>query len=238
MPVVIPLWFYDFGSIMYIFAALIGALLSYFSFKIWAYSQKYNHKLLFMSFLFITGSFALLAMSNTYNLFTFQECAPNCTLPTSTESWAVNLAGNYGYYILSVAGYFLFALAYTKKKFGIGKAFPIAIAPVSVEFLIPGTDIFVLYPFETSLFQVFHFISIALLAYIVYKTASNYMSSRNPLSLLVLMGFSFVFLYHVLMYALPFSAIFFAVAHFSLLLGFIALLVMLVRVRSSGGTKI
>jgi hypothetical protein len=238
MQVVIPIWFYDFGSMMYIFAAIIGALLSYFSFKIHSFSQKDHHRLLYTSFMFITGGFVLLAATNTYNLFNFEECAPNCSIATSIESNILNNIGNYGYYLTSIIGYVLFAMTYYKKKNKIGKMFPLMSGVTGLQILIPGQDIFVMYPFETSFFQAFHFISIALLAYIVYKTFSNYMSSRYPLSLLVSIGFAFILVYHVLMYALPFSAIFFAMAHFSLLLGFIALLVMLVRVRSSGRAKI
>lgn len=238
MQVVIPIWFYDFGSVMYIFAAIIGALLTYFSFKVHAYSRKRSHRLLYTGFMLATAGFALLAATNTYNLANFQECAPNCTISDETESTLFNTAGNYGYYALSLVGYLMFAMAYMKRRLKLGKIFPAVAGAVTIEFLIPGRDVFVLYPFETSFFQVFHLVSMLLLGYVVYKTAQGFVETRNSMSLLVVTGFSFILLYHVLMYALPFSATFFAAAHFSLLLGFISLLVMLVRVRESAGKKV
>jgi len=90
--------------------------------------------------------------------------------------------------------------------------------------------LFVLYPFETIFFQPFHLVSAILLLLIVIKTFSLYKKSKSKLSLLVPAGFAAILVYHMLMFSLAFSPLFFAFAHLSLLAGFGALLVMLVKV--------
>lgn len=238
MQVIIPLWFYEYGSVMYLFAATIGILLSYFSYRIFELTKRKYHQTLAIAFFLITAGFVALEITNTYNFVSFESCAPSCQIPSSGIIYERNIVGNYIYYITSIGGYILLAMSYRKLRIKIGKIFPAIIPAVGINILIPGQDIFIFYPFETSFFLVFHAISIVLLAYIAFKTGMNYVKTRDYLSFLVFLGFAFMMIYHILMYALSFSATFFALAHFSLLLGFISLLYMLVKVRAGGRAKI
>jgi hypothetical protein len=235
---------------MYFFAALIGGLLSYFSFKLFDYTRKRSHLFLLLSFLFITLGFVVLAVSNAFTLMHFEQCNPDCVI-TREQIFRWIVRGNYIYYATSIIGYSLFFLSYSMtEKRNINKKFlalmpalllPIAIFQplpqlvpqfdVNIRFPFPPPPVFVLYPFESSFFQPFHIISSILLLLIVYRTYLSYKQTKSKLSMLIPAGFAAILLYHVLMFSLPFSPLFFAFAHLSLLVGFGLLLSMLVKVR-------
>jgi hypothetical protein len=230
MTIIVPMWFYEFGSVMYFFAALIGLLLSYFSFKLYNFTRKRQHLLLNLSFVFITIGFIILAASNIYSILHFERCEPNCTITQQHLSWI--LYGNYSYYITSAVGYLLFLLSYPIFKKKERKKLFLQIAPIftfNVLFLQP---IYVLYPFENAYFQPFHLLSAILLFLIVIQTFGNYRKTKakTRVAALVPIGFAAILFYHVLMFSIPFSPLFFAFAHLSLLIGFTSLLLMLVKV--------
>ena len=104
MEVVIPLWFYEFGATMYLFAAIIGVLLTYFAHKIFSMTRHDHHRLLFASFTLLTIGFGILAFTNWHSFAYFNDCVPNCSLPEGFGSlW--NSTGNNIYYALSMASY-------------------------------------------------------------------------------------------------------------------------------------
>lgn len=250
MPIIIPIWFYEFGSVMYFFAAIIGLLLTYFSFKLYDYTRRRSHLFLLLSFIFITLGFIILTISNTYSHFHFEQCNPNCTI-TRQEIFTRIVLGNYLYYAASIIGYSLFLLSYSMderkfekrgksvRKLSLGMIPALAISiffqsqPLMA--LPPGfpplfEPIFVLYPFESRFFQPFQIISSIILLLIVIKTYSNYKKTKTDLSMLVPAGFAAILLYHILMFSIPYSPLFFAFAHLSLLVGFSLLLYMLAKV--------
>lgn len=230
MPVIIPIWFYEFGSVMYFFAAMIGLLLTYFSFKLYNYTRKRSHLLLNLSFIFITIGFIVLTVSNTYTHEHFEQCNPDCVI-TQQQIFNWVILGNYVYYFTSLIGYFLFLLSYSvSEKKQKRKLFFQFAPPLAVNILFPPQIIYVLYPFESVFFQPFQILSSVLLLFIVIKTFSIYKKSKSNLSLLVPAGFAAILFYHLLMLVLPFSPLFFAFAHLSLLIGFSLLLSMLVKV--------
>jgi hypothetical protein len=229
MTIIVPMWFYEFGSIMYFFAALIGLLLSYFSFKLYNYTRKRSHLLLNLSFVFITIGFIVLTASNTYSHLHFEQCTPNCVI-TQQQIFNWIILGNYIYYLTSIVGYTLFLLSYFKSEKRSSKRLFLQMLPPFAINILFQQPIFVLYPFESIFFQPFQVVSSILLLLIVLRTYSNYKRSKTRLALLVPAGFAAILLYHVLMFSLPFSPLFFAFAHLSLLAGFAALLVMLVKV--------
>lgn len=231
MVIIVPLWFYEFGSVMYFFAALIGFLLTFFSFRLYNYTRKKSHLLLNLSFVFITIGFVVLTLSNTYSFFHFEQCQPNCTI-TRQQIFEWIVLGNYAYYITSIIGYVLFLLSYSiyeakKKSKLLLQMLP---PPLAVNIFLQHQPVFVLYPFEAIFFQPFQLISSLLLFLIVLRTFSNYRKSKSKISLLVPMGFAAILFYHILMFSLPFSPLFFAFAHLSLLAGFTLLLLMLLKV--------
>lgn len=230
MPIIVPLWYYDFGSVMYFFAALIGILLTYFSFKLYNYTRKRSHLLLNLSFIFITLGFIVLTASNTYSDIHFEQCHPNCVI-TQQQIFNWVVLGNYIYYTTSLIGYFLLLLSYSMgEKKGWKKLFFQAAPPLAINILFQNQPVFVLYPFESIFFQPFQILSSIVLLFIVIKTFSNCKKAKTKLALLVPAGFGAILFYHILMFSLPFSPLFFAFAHLSLLAGFSMLLLMLVKV--------
>lgn len=230
MPIIIPLWFYQFGSVMYMVAAAIGLLLCYFSLRLYRYTGKREHMLLLAAFALITAGFVSIAASNTDSLMDFKECNPNCTIGSELPDFASIILGNYVYYATSLVGYFLLAYVYSGETKRRGRSFLAFLPMLPMGALSFGRDFFVLYPFETNLFHPFHIASVLLLAYIAYRAYTNYARDRSQPSMLVLAGFVFIMAYHALMFSTPFNPVLFAVAHLSLLIGFGSLLYMLVRV--------
>jgi hypothetical protein len=117
---------------------------------------------------------------------------------------------------------------YTKKR--DSKLFLEFIPAFAINIFLPPPQTFVLYPFENSFFQTFHLLSALFLALIVFRTFANYRKAKLKNSSLIPLGFAAMLFYHVLMFSVPFSPLFFAFAHLSLLIGFTSLLVMLAKV--------
>ena len=230
MPIIVPLWFYEFGSVMYFVAAIIGALLTYFSLKLYNITRKRPHLFLTLSFLFITIGFVILTGSNTYSHLRFEGCKPNCFI-SQQQIFTRIVVANDIYYLFSIVGYSLFLLSYPIFSQKGSKNLLMQVAPpLGASALLQGPPLYVLYPFESMFFQPFHIISAILLALIVMKTYSNYRKSKSDIAFLIPAGFSMILLYHILMFSVPFFPLFFAFAHLSLLAGFSLLLWMLVRV--------
>ncbi len=228
MAIVVPIWFYEFGSAMYLVATFAAILLSYYSFKLFSITSKKQHILFHAAFVFISFGLLALTVGNLYSYINFESCKPQCQFNPVDPTYFWIRFGNYGYYLATLIGYSLLALSYFKtnrmKIFAAG-------APMGIElfFQLQEADS-VLYPFMNSYFQIFHSASIVLLTYIAIKTFLNYFRTKTNDSLLVFSGFAAIEFYHVLMFLIPFDPSFFALAHFSLLFGFSSLLLMVAQV--------
>ena len=227
MVITVPLWFYEFGSAMYLVASFVGILLSYYSFKLFSLTSKKQHMLFHSAFIFITVGFIALTLGNLYSYVNFEHCKPECKINPQDPTYFWIRFGNYGYYFTTLVGYGLLALTYFKSK--RGKFFAMAPIGLDILFQFQGADA-VLYPFANNYFNAFHILSIILLTYIVTQTASNYFRTKSKYSLLVVAGFAFIEIYHLLMFLIAVNPTFFALAHFSLLVGFVSLLTMLMQV--------
>jgi len=296
---------------MYFLASAIAFLISYFSFRLYIYTNSRQHLLLLSAFSFITIGLAILAIGNIVSFFNFDECKPHCRIDPTDPTYLLIRFGNYGYYLTSLLGYGLLALSYFKINFfnfppyfasrskaprskpprnkvyhsksktsirksiiksigksirksisksigkSIGKSFsefrrerllltfsilpslllqpviiPALLPSVDINILFPTQEIFVLYPFVNPYFQTFHVLSSVLLAYIIFQILPSYLRHKSKLSRLVLLSFLAILSYHILMYILPISATFFALAHFALLVGFGMLLFLLIKVNA------
>jgi hypothetical protein len=237
MPIIVPLWFYEFGSVMYFFAAIIGFLLTYFSFKLYNYTKRKSHLFLNLSFAFITIGFIVLTASNTYSHINFEQCSPDCVI-TQQQIFNWIVLGNDIYYLTSLIGYALFLLSYFVSAKKDRKKLFFAVAPLLASSILfqPAPlpffqPLYVLYPFESMFFQPFQIVSSILVLLIVLRTYSNYKKTKAKFSSLIPAGFTAILFYHILMFSIPFSPLFFAFAHLSLLAGFSLLLFMLIKVQ-------
>lgn len=228
MAIIIPIWFYEFGMVMYLAAAVIGGMISYYSLKLYGFSNRRQHILLHAGFVFVTFGFLALAYANASAIVNFDTCHDHCSIYESNAVYGLISSANYGYYFTSIIGYMLIALSYTKEIFGAGRRL-FAVIPFT-GLVIPSQKSLVLYPFDTPLFQIFHIVAFAVMAYIVIRALAHYRRAPRKLSLLVLLGFCSILAYHIMMYAVALSPTFFALAHVALLAGFGAMLLMLVKV--------
>ena len=237
MAIPIPLLLYEFSTWIYFLAAIVGILLSYFSFKLYSMTGKREQRFLFYAMVFITIGFILLTIANVFGLSNFQSCFPLCQFDVTDPVYSLVIkSGNYIYYLTSLIGYTLLALTYLKsikiEKF-FGRFF--AFIPLNVTLLIETANIeFFLYPFGNFAFQLFHLLAIVILSYINFNTITNYLVLKTRHSFPVMIGFIFIGLYHFLMALTPFKPIIFGVAQFSLLAGLISLLWMLIQVNRRG----
>ncbi|TAL47398.1 hypothetical protein EPN87_03030 [archaeon] len=223
MAILIPFWYYQFGSVIYMLAAFVGVLLSYYSYKLYELGSTRTQLLFHSGFVFITAGLFAMALGNLYGYINFTSCQPICEFnQVDLTTYAVIKFANYGYYAASIIGYGLIALSYMKTRRKL-------LLPL-VSSLGIDTSTFVMFPFMNSYFQLFQVIAILILSYICMKTIHNYNTRKNKYSLHVMLGFVFIAAFHLLMFLLPFSRAFFALAHFSMLFGFGSLLYMLIQV--------
>jgi len=115
--IIIPLWFYEFGSLMYFLSSAVAFLVSYFSFRLYRYSGSRQHLFLSAAFAFITLGLVILTVGNVISYFNFEECKPNCKIDPTDATYMWIRLGNYGYYFTSAIGYALLALSYFKINF-------------------------------------------------------------------------------------------------------------------------
>jgi hypothetical protein len=239
MAIIIPLWFYEAGTVMCFFGAVISLLLTFFSFRLFNYTRRRSHMLLALSFVFMSIGFIIFGASTAYSLLNFEQCQPSCVI-TRPEIFDTIVMGNYIYYAASLAGYSLFLLSYMVPDSKRGRGSRLAMIPMLGAAIFfqgtPALPIFqpqptvVLYPFETILFQPFNIISSIILVLAVAKTLWGCWNAKKSMSLMVPAGFAAILVYHLMMIFMPVSAIFYAIAHLSLLAGFSILLMMLIRV--------
>jgi hypothetical protein len=221
MAILIPLWYYEFGSVIYLIATFVGLLLSYYSFKLYELGSKKKQMLFHFGFIFITAGLFAMALGNIYGYVNFVSCQPVCQINPSDLTYSIIRFGNYGYYLATLIGYALIALSYMGSA---RKLLPVVVT-VGV-----SNSTFVLYPFVNAYFQLFHLLSVLIVSYIGLKTIHNYNASKSKYSFYVMLGFIFIGVFHFLMLLIPFSEILYALAHFSMLLGFGSLLYMLIQV--------
>ena len=235
MAVLIPLWFYWFSTAIYVLASIVGVLLSYFSSRLYNLTQKKEHRRLFYAMVFITIGFIALSIANIHGFTNFQYCFPACQFDLTNSNYSLVIkGGNYLYYLTSMIGYILLSLSYLKsikiEKFSpfAGKYF--AFLPLNSVLLFETLWHGFLYPFDNFIFQLFHLLSIIVLAYINFNTITNYLVLKTKYSFPVMVAFLFIGAYHFLMALTPFKPIVFAAAHLSLLAGLLSLLYMMIQV--------
>jgi hypothetical protein len=211
----IPVWFYLFSSLAYCAAAVISALISYFSWKIYRKKRMKSNLLLSLGFAGLAVSFAILTFTSLFTYLYIPYLRGFLSLNR------VNVNGFNLYYIISVISYILLNLVYLPKKFVQKiKIFPVLFVPI--------------YYMSSS---AFHIVSIILVAIIAARTIFNFARSKSLNASLVMICFLAMVTHHILIYNLPFDIAFYLLAHVVLAAGFLSLLTMLIRVNMYGRKK-
>lgn len=204
-PPLIPVWFYSYSAIVYLLSAIIGFLVSYFSFRLYRMSSVKLNLILSLAFLALGFAFLSLTITSLYTYFYLPHFKQFQNLGL------VNRAGFNFYYIASLIGYLLILMIYLPKK--VKEKFFILYVPLWY------TDL-------TS----FHMISILFLSYVVVRNIVNFVKRVDLNSFLVMFAFISMIVFHILLLQISFSITLYLLAHSFLTIGFGALLFMLIRV--------
>lgn len=205
--VLIPVRFYGFDSVMYLISAIIGFLVSFYAFRLFELTEKKFHFYLYLGFTVLSMGLLTLAITSGYVYLNFFQTGQY--LGTDPYS-SVDDFGYWIYYATSLIGYALLTMMYLPEK---SKFLPLLI------------------PVWFKGFPYFQIAAFFLVSYIIFRSAVNYVKKRNLNTFLVLAAFTAIGLYHLLLFFTFFGKIIYVIAHFSLLAGFLALLIMLLRVR-------
>jgi hypothetical protein len=202
----IPIWFYLITSVIYSSSAIIGFLVSYFAFRAYRMTKNKVHLFLFLGFLILSLGFAILSATSIY-IYTTLEIYKSSSVSLNL----LNYQGFRSYYILSSIGYVLLTLMYLPKKV-MNKLF-ILYVPI----------------WYASSFN-FHLLSIILLLYVMIQSIINSIKKKNLNSYLVTFAFICLLVFHSLLLLTPFSQSMYVNANIFLIIGFLSLLIMLIRV--------
>lgn len=202
----IPLWFYLITSIIYSSSAIIGFLVSYFAFKAYKMTKNKSHLFLSLSFLVISLGFVALSSTSIY-IYTILQVYKTSAISLNL----LNYVGFRTYYILSSIGYVLLTLIYLPKK-AINKLF-ILYVPI----------------WYANSFN-FHVFSIVLLLLVMVRSIVNSIKRKNLNSYLVTIAFICLLVFHSLLLLTAFSQSIYITANVFLIIGFLSLLLMLIRV--------
>lgn len=202
----IPLWFYLITSVIYSSSAIIGFLVSYFAFRAYRMTKNKVHLFLFLGFLIISLGFVTLSATSIY-IYTTLEIYKKSSVSLNL----LNYQGFRTYYILSAIGYILLTLMYLPKKV-MNKLFIIH-API----------------WYASSFN-FHLLSIVLLLFVIVQSIINSVKRKSLNAYLVTFAFICLLIFHSLLILTSFSQSMYITANIFLIIGFLSLLIMLIRV--------
>ncbi|HLE07478.1 MAG TPA: hypothetical protein VI933_02540 [archaeon] len=210
--VLIPVRFYGYDSIIYFISALIGFLITYRALKLHQFTGAPAHRNFYLSFLLLSAGMLTLSLSTGY---TYAKYFEDHEFIAFNGLFDVADLGYWVYFLSSLAAYVMLLGTYTgaKEKFAIG-------------FLI-----------TFNYYTYFNVILFFLISLVAFRAAANWLSKRSTDSMLVALGFVLIAAYHGLQLFTFASKIVYVLSNLALILGFLSLLVMLIRVEKYG-TKI
>jgi hypothetical protein len=174
----VPHWFFGFDIGMNLLFAIVGLLVSFYSYKVYQVSEQRGSKLFSISFLLIALSYILKA---GFNLFILKEASDGMRGVEFANLSRIGLMGFNSYILLFVLG--LVTLTYMSFKIKNWRAY-LALVLVSLSVLFISLDRAV----------TFTILSSAFLLYICVHYVSEYYQNRDKRTLLVLLAFALLFL--------------------------------------------
>jgi len=214
LEVLIPVWFYIFSGLAYFASSAISFAVSYFAFRIYKTSNSKKFLALGIIFLVLGISFFALTLSSIYTYLYVPYFRETARIPVGIFN---TNAFNF-YYITSLISYLLLFITYFPKE--AKKKLYVLYVPL---WFISSAD--------------FHTASLFLLAFVVSRAAYNFYKTRSTNTLLVLLAFSLMAVFHIFIFLLPFDLTLYLLSHALLAAGFVSLLVMLIRVNRSGRSR-
>lgn len=235
MPIIIPVWFYGFDSVMYFISSMVGFLLSFYFHKIYSLSSEKKHMYLYFGFLLLSFGLLSLSMTSIYSYTTFWQCRGYpCVLGMLDQAFGLEDFAYLLYFGLSILAYTLFMLAYIPKNFKM-PSLPIYI------FLIYFFIIFITLPIENGQVDVssyngfFNLTAFLMLVFVSFMNLANFSENKGLNPFLVTASFIFISLFHLFHLFSFVSGWVYVLAHVAMLISFTSLLSMvigIVRVKS------
>ena len=211
--------------------AVIGFLLSFYFRKIFSISSEKRQMYLHLGFLFLSIGLLTLSIANAFTYFAYSTCQvsfPACTFGLLDDAFSLEDFSYFAYFGLSILAYLLFLLAYSNEYLKFSRFFVPAFAGylLMIVALISSKGGSILW---YSYHEYFNLTALILLVFVSFKNLAHYVEMKSLNSLLVAVSFSFFALYH-LCHLFSFIGGTYVLAHVFMLLGFIALLLMVIRV--------
>lgn len=226
----IPSWFYSIDSVMYLISAIVGFIISYYFHRIYAISSEKKHMYLHLGFAVLSIAFLIISIASLSSYTAYAKCGNGCTLGLLDNVFSFEDFSYLLYYGLSFIAYVFFVIAYTDEYENFSKKFiPLFIVYVALLFaIIPLTGSKLLWFSYNEYFNLTAFI---LLIFIAFKNFVNYEEKKATNSLIVTAAFGFMSLFHLLHLFVFANEWVYVFAHIFLLIGFVALLIMIIRVK-------
>ncbi|AFZ70061.1 hypothetical protein Calag_0281 [Caldisphaera lagunensis DSM 15908] len=211
----------NINAILYLISGIVALSVSYVSFK---YSKIIEESLLnYISFGFILLGLGLVIQGSLMILLSFN-------IARFSENIKTIYISSVMYLILQVIAYIIISVGYSKKAYwNSGEALISIIFTKKREYFLLGA-----YIFDAS-----QIIIIFLLSLIVFTGYLVHMKNKNTFSLLVLIAFSLMLISHItyLLSSLMFSIDDYFIANIIQFLGFLSLLIFLIRSGHIGRTE-
>ncbi len=218
MEILFPYSFLGFDSGIYLVAAIIGFVLAYYAFRTHELTSNKSHFYLYLGFAILSMGLLILSMTSFYTFINYKvlcQTPQACYTAVFDSTLDMRDFGYWIYYVSSVVAYCLFALMYLPKFREKTPAF------CAFSFCAL---------FWWAVMPYFHLLSFFIISYVIFRTLISYIESRKTNSLLVFMAFLFMGIFHILLLLTPYGKILYVAAHFILLIGFLALLAVLLRI--------
>ncbi len=202
----IPVRFYGYDTIIYLVCAIIGFMIAYNALKLYHTTRSKNHQDLYRGFVILSAGLLTLALTTGYvylKYFVYNYVSYFDTL------FGVDDLGFWIYLTTSLVAYLFFVKMYS---------------------IDHGEKLLFTVILTSNYFVYFNAVLFLLIAYVAFRSISNYFMSKSQNKLLVMIAFSSMALYHGLLMFSVFSKLIYVLANLFLLGGFVALLVMLMKV--------
>lgn len=202
----IPAWFFKIDAGLDLLLAAMGLIVSYYGLKLYRVSSKKSHFNLHLGFMILSAGFLVNGITGVYAILNSRLTPQELMLGR-----IVNIS-NFGYWIYfatSIIAYVLFVSMYMQEN--------------RKNTMLPV----VMIPFWFDYFAAFNVVSILLLSYVVFQTMVNWLDRKNAGTFKVMAAFALLLGYHVLLAFSPFSELAYLVAHLSVFLSFLLLIVMI-----------
>lgn len=217
-----PAWAYGVDVAIQFFGALIALFIAIYGYK--AYKLTKDKK-----YLYFGSAFGLLS----FNLFLFVLMIPALYIYYTYLSGvdpgmllSVSHMLNFIYMFVTLMAYTVFVVIYA------------GMARRSLMLLL-GSLVFalVIYSYANVSFIGFNLVALLLLAFVIGYNLKNYIKKERSSSPLVLSAFALIALGHLFFILEIFNSLFYVLGHITQLIGYVCLLVVVLRIMKHGGKK-